>query len=468
MTYFTELSEINPGKIQPISQDSQKLDKDKRFSHLFQSTLDVKIEHKENVLKKRGGIEDVIVISNDIATTGFLLFESIEAFSSSSQSVSGILLAASICGFIGGFLNFAEAAIGFKEAYEAYLCGDTKLAKRQLASAIINIIIGSMMILESLAPFLGITFFSSNPWLLPIVFFLEIIPVFMEVFQRSWKIARGEDYGAKLQLKKIKEDINKKRITNVDEIIKSYQDSQIFDINEYYDLIRILENDQSEENFNEIKNKLIIFAKNKIKTSIEDGEIQKYKTLLKRLESNTFFNNINEYTDDNYQKILSELEHMIIEKLSSKMEEYQMNMGVNAAIEAFTFIKILIELKASKNGKIDEEAKNEIIDQIDRADNQIRIWNRIQFLRLFIQVLLTASFVAGWFSAGTSLKARLIDSINNFVMAIANFLPFYIDCNKPFDRDTNFVVAKAKSSAIYKKAKVKGDFDKTQFGYAAG
>jgi len=424
--------------------------------HLMQSYLQAKDDNRTKALKNRGGAEDIIVVGNDIATTGFLVFEGIKAINPASQSLFGVFLATTLCGVIGGLINFGEGIVGIKEAIEAFRCGDTKLAWRQLISAIFTILIGAAMILEALAPILGIGFFAANPWVLPIVFFLGILPVFKEVFERSMKILRGKDYGSQLQLDKLKEGLNSGKITTVDQILEKYQELnphlgvRIFDTES---LERILSGQiTDEERYQASVDLLMQILEHRIeKEKNEDDEAD-----LKMLQSKKF----HKFSSLNQQKINRLMEKLvpqeiditqlvIMHKLYEKMEKFQANMGVDAAIEAFSFFTYLVNEKLSGNSVITEEKKQKILTKVAALDTKIHAWQRVQHLRLFVQFLLTGSFVFGWFASNL-----LFDAINSFVMAAANGLPLYIDAMKPFDRDTNVVVPKAdirKVSQIYAK-----------------
>ncbi|HSX38363.1 MAG TPA: hypothetical protein VLE95_05985 [Chlamydiales bacterium] len=133
-------------------------------------------------------------------------------------------------------------------------------------------------------------------------------------------------------------------------------------------------------------------------------------------------------------------EQVQIGGLTTKMEELQADMGVDAAIEVFAL------LKALKEGNRDQA-----LEDIARAKKRIAEWNRSLYLRMFQQVL----FIIGFGVSMGTLRAsanvtNLLNAAQNFFCVGANIIPLYMDTFWPFKRNAPIVVPKVEASEVYR------------------
>ncbi len=119
--------------------------------------------------------------------------------------------------------------------------------------------------------------------------------------------------------------------------------------------------------------------------------------------------------------------------LSDRMEILQANIGVIAAIETFKFMKLIVDKK---------EQTAEGIAQKQRMKNAVAEWNHAQYVRLGQQILYLLSFFAGLSAFLPKVNQRKVNATNNFFLAGANAIPFYMDSFWPFKRNTPIVVPK--------------------------
>ncbi len=117
--------------------------------------------------------------------------------------------------------------------------------------------------------------------------------------------------------------------------------------------------------------------------------------------------------------------------LSDKMETFQADMGVSAAIEAFKFLEALF--KKEKAGALDE---------LEKLKKKITAWNKAQHVRLSQQILYIVSFILSMLVFCPKVPKRSLNALVNFSMAGANAIPLYMDVFWPFKRNTTLVVPK--------------------------
>ncbi|MES2274203.1 MAG: hypothetical protein V4487_08430 [Chlamydiota bacterium] len=140
-----------------------------------------------------------------------------------------------------------------------------------------------------------------------------------------------------------------------------------------------------------------------------------------------------EWNDPNDLDIFNEsdTEQQIGEKISSRMEKFQADMGVSAAVEALKLQHMLMK-----------KDRNRALEQLEKVKKEITDWNRAQYVRLFQQCLYIFSFVLSM--AGIPLKSigNTLNATQDFSMAAANGIPLYMDTFWAFKRNTPMVVPK--------------------------
>ncbi len=125
------------------------------------------------------------------------------------------------------------------------------------------------------------------------------------------------------------------------------------------------------------------------------------------------------------------------EDLIGRMEKFQAEMGVTAALEAFKLFEYLLE-----------EKKGEALSQCKELQRKISEWNGKQHVRLLQQILYVFSFVVSMVALRVHLSPALFSSIENLAMAGANAIPLYMDVFWPFERNTTLVVPKVEQKDL--------------------
>lgn len=117
----------------------------------------------------------------------------------------------------------------------------------------------------------------------------------------------------------------------------------------------------------------------------------------------------------------------IKERLSKKMEQFQADMGVEAAVETFKLMRQLL-------------LGEEVSEQRVQLKEKVKEWNRAQYVRLAQQILYTAAFGVSMAALSPKANATALNASQTFAMAGGNAIPFYMDTFWPFKRNTPIVV----------------------------
>jgi hypothetical protein len=113
--------------------------------------------------------------------------------------------------------------------------------------------------------------------------------------------------------------------------------------------------------------------------------------------------------------------------LSQKMEQFQADMGVEAAIETFKLMKNILK-------------KEDPQEQMNIVKKKISEWNKAQYVRMFQQILYTAAFAVSIASLSPKINTPILNGTQTFAMSGANAVPLYMDTFWPFKRNTPIVV----------------------------
>jgi ABC-type multidrug transport system fused ATPase/permease subunit len=116
--------------------------------------------------------------------------------------------------------------------------------------------------------------------------------------------------------------------------------------------------------------------------------------------------------------------------LSQKMELFQANMGVEAALETFRLLKQILK-------------NEEMMEQLEKTKKKIAEWNKAQWVRMFQQVLYTAAFAVSLIALSPRMNTPSVNGGQTFAMAAANATALYMDTYWPFKRNTPIVVPMA-------------------------
>jgi len=86
-------------------------------------------------------------------------------------------------------------------------------------------------------------------------------------------------------------------------------------------------------------------------------------------------------------------------------------------------------------------------EQMKTTKEKITSWNKAQYVRLFQQVLFAGAFGVSMAALTPALNTPTLAASENFAMAAANGIPFYMDVFWPFMRNAPIVVPKVEETA---------------------
>ncbi len=147
---------------------------------LIDSINDVIIQKKANVqraLQNKWVRYHPGMIGGDALTMAYTGFTGVQYFLPALQTVSWVGWVTSSVGEIGGLINIWVACQEFREAYTAIQNKDMVNAWKMIFDASFFVLIGLLMIVVGITTkvfALGSVsaFFTANPWLLPVLFFI--------------------------------------------------------------------------------------------------------------------------------------------------------------------------------------------------------------------------------------------------------------------------------------------------------
>lgn len=223
----------------PPPQIKESSENDDSYSKSLDGIMQRVLQQKEKKVKAAlaNKLEryNPILIGGDLLSMGFTAFQGAQCLFPAMQSITGIVLTSLVCGVVAGLINIGVAYISYQEARQAFKNGDQLLGWRLRFDAFFLLLIGVVMIIVSLAAKLTIlgavgAFFTANPWLLPLLFFIITIPLIYEILQRTKSIWFHQDLASSLKIKDL-QNLLQKDITNWQEIAKLYTDTP-FDLTE--------------------------------------------------------------------------------------------------------------------------------------------------------------------------------------------------------------------------------------------
>lgn len=371
-TYLSSAYQTLSGLIWSAPSASPPQETEMKTVRAMEQVLEAKKEHVQTALANKWDRYNPIFIFGDVFTIGYLGFQGVQALSPSVQSIAAVGAATLVCGVIAGVINIGVGIVSLKESIQAFRNGDKMLGMRLLLDFICCTAIGVVMILASLAIKVSIlggigAFFASNPWLLPVLFFIITIPLLLELSCRINHIATSKDLGSQLQLNQLKTLLQ-----------------------------------QSEPDWDKIEN-------------------------LYEKEGNAFSLKKMDAFEGTEQ----------LGYLSTKMEELQADMGVTAAIEAFTLLRLIKQRK-----------QKEALEQIEIVKTRVDEWNQSLYLRMAQQILYIIGFIVSMAALTPNVNADLLNGTQSFFLVGANVIPLFMDSCWPFKRNTPIVVPKVETSEI--------------------
>lgn len=148
---------------------------------------------------------DTILFYGNVFNFGYLIFEGVKCAAPATKTISGVMIASMVFGVVGGAINIAVGLVCLKEALQAVANKDYAKAARLFCDFFFCTAIGMLMIVVSLAPSSALgTFFVANPWVLPLLWLIITIPLFIEITYGTQKIWRATDIASTLKLDPLK------------------------------------------------------------------------------------------------------------------------------------------------------------------------------------------------------------------------------------------------------------------------
>jgi hypothetical protein len=170
------------------------------------------------------------MIGGDLFTMVYTGFTGAQYFAPSLQSISCLGWITSGAAEIGGLINILVACQEIKEAFTAQ-GNDNVTFWKNVFDASLYILIGLLMITIGIATkviALGslAAFFTANPWLLPVLFFVASLPLIVEVSHRVTKIVLKKNLASCIAFQSIKTNL----LSNRSEALHTLQASLFSDL----------------------------------------------------------------------------------------------------------------------------------------------------------------------------------------------------------------------------------------------
>jgi hypothetical protein len=200
---------------------SQGIDSPTPVSSKVQSAIEqvlaAKIENRRKKLSTYWSVSNLTMIFGDLFCTASLGLQGAISLSPAIASIAGVALTNVGCGIIGGAINIGVAGVCLNEAIQCFKNGDVKKGAQLAADTVGLAILGAIMILSSLAVIVGAlggvgAFITSNPWILPVIFFLLTLPTMIDVSRRVIAIWSKKDVASQINSKEIEQKLKQDEI----------------------------------------------------------------------------------------------------------------------------------------------------------------------------------------------------------------------------------------------------------------
>lgn len=184
---------------------------DQTLTRLMQDVIDKKNDSVTAVLDNRVNISEAVMVGGDAFSMASMTFSGALIVKPSLRAIPGILMTSLAFGTVAGAINIGVAIICIKEGIEAWNNGNKKEAMIQFSMGILYIGIGGIMVLASLALQLSVlggvsALLATNPWLLPVLFFLASLPLIIDIVQRISRNIKNQDWSSTLLKNKTIQD----------------------------------------------------------------------------------------------------------------------------------------------------------------------------------------------------------------------------------------------------------------------
>ena len=140
-----------------------------------------------------------------------------------------------------------------------------------------------------------------------------------------------------------------------------------------------------------------------------------------------------------YKQIKEEFNSKKIEKISGRIDDLQSNIGAKGAVAAFKLFQSVLD-----------QNREDVQKHIKELKGHATHWKRVQYIRLFQQVLYVGSFILS-IIALRSVNTRIIELVDNISMFLGMGIPLYLDALCPLTRNCPIVVPKVDVKELNKK-----------------
>lgn len=402
---------------------------EERTADIVKQVLTKKEALLEKALSNKWDVYNPILIGGDLFTMGYLGFEVAKSLIPATAGLASFFSFATLFfGEIGGLINLGVALISFKEAAQAFYNGDWKLGTRLALDFICLLAIGSIMILAStalkasaLSAIGGL--FATNPWLLPLLFFIVTIPLLIEISSREKNILLNQDIASKININKLLQDIEK-GLFELPELFKVDEQNKIRLEERLDELKKCLEKLQDRELKERLLKKIENASKELLAEKIQINELEEW-----------LFENTG--TDSSIKAQIKEMKDLGLKlRITKRMEFFQAETGVKVALAAFKVWHAMLE-----NDK--EKAKA----SLNLLKEKVSEWNRKQHVRFTQQIL----YILGFGLSMGALAPKAADLMNNLdttAMVGANGVALYMDSCWATERNTPIVTPKVEIEDI--------------------
>ena len=355
-----------------------KTAKDKKLSKCVQQIFEKKEELvTQSLANKKRRFHPLtgscsVQVLHDAFNTVFVACVAIKAFVPSITHIAAVGVTFSVFGGIGGVMNILISGVCLREALQAFKNGDRARGLGYLIMSIALFSMGVFMLLSTISAYVGVlggvgAVIASNPWILPVLLILLMLPLIYEVGKNNKGIFSHTDGYSILKLNKLEEILEKNDVKR-DEIFNLWEGSLL-----------------------------------------------------------------------DYKKIKEEFNFKGIEALNTQMEKLQSNMGAEGAVAAFKLFQSVLDQNK-------ENVQKHIIELKGHATQ----WKRVQYIRLFQQVLFVGSFILS-IIALRRVDTRIIELVDNISMFLGMGIPLYLDALRPLIRNCSIVVPKVDVKELNKK-----------------
>ncbi len=370
------------------------------------------------------------------------------------STMKSLALTCSILGIVGGGLNLIVGGACLISGVNSLRNKEYLKAASMIFNGSVTIALSAVMLLTSL----GIV--SMPQFMLPMLFCLITAVMIWEIGKRLQDRMQKKDFGSMMRLEEMKNAKNSEALLSIvnDEShpfnLKSFEVSfgfskggEITIEKRHNPLLFLLKCSNRIQTLKELiklsnakKRKIEELANefNQLNEAIENEKFS-LKLLETRLErGNITIQEIIEalpHTEEITEEKAIEIIHMI--KMSDLMEQFQTDLGVDAAIESMQLLHRILQLKTDHKS---ETLLQEIKTQIPITQTKIKEWFFAQKTRMTQQVFTILSFTLSMVALSPRVPSNLINGINNIFLMGANMIPTYMDSRWPFKKNGNVVI----------------------------